>query len=262
VIVSAASRPHPTLPHPVIVPSNVAATTFIRWSIAFVAPVTANNASPPSRTTVAAYLFASAALKPPRRWSARESITTAGGEQMAGPIGAATNRVRPWAWAAVVGVAASVSVLVWWVVGNRSAGTKENWLVGPYEVGAAPGRAALLATTVVVVAALVDLVRRQRRGEFGLSGWWFVVLIAAAGAAGGYGWRAVTAAGDGGHTNIRGGGGPLNTDYYGPEFRLATGAEKCEYYDGEPDFVTASYPQYQFCYVDNVLVRKDHKDTH
>ena len=116
------------------------------------------------------------------------------------------DRLRTGAWAAVAGVAASVPVMVWWAVGDVSTMPRASipdYLVGPYHLGATPGRVALVAAAIVLVAGLADLVRRHFRREFGWTAWSFVVLIAAAGALGAFALRGVTA-GVGG-ANIGGG---------------------------------------------------------
>ena len=115
------------------------------------------------------------------------------------------DRVRAGAWAAVAGVAASVPVLVWWAVGDVSAGP--DYQVGFYEIGATLGRIALLAAAVVLPVALADLARRQARGQFGWTGWVFILLVAAAGALAAFGWRVITAGVDG--ANIGGDGAAL-----------------------------------------------------
>jgi hypothetical protein len=116
------------------------------------------------------------------------------------------DRLRPSAWAAVAGVAASVPVVVWWAVGDVSTMPRASipdYLVGPYHLGATPGRVALVAAAIVLVAGLADLLRRHFRREFGWTAWWFVGLIAAAGALGAFALRGITA-GVGG-ANIGGG---------------------------------------------------------
>ena len=115
------------------------------------------------------------------------------------------DRVRAGTWAAVAGVAASVPVLVWWAVGDVSTGP--DYQVGFYEIGATLGRIALLAAAVVLPVALADLARRQARGQFGWAGWVFILLVAAAGALAAFGWRVITAGGDG--ANIGGDGAAL-----------------------------------------------------
>src|SRR6266568_2426641 len=80
------------------------------------------------------------------------------------------DRLRTGACAAVAGVAASVPVMVWWAVGDVSTmpgASIPDYLVGPYHLGATPGRVALIAAAIVLVAGLADLVRRQIRREFG-----------------------------------------------------------------------------------------------
>jgi hypothetical protein len=116
------------------------------------------------------------------------------------------DRLRTGAWAAVVGVAASVPVVVWWAVGDVSTMPRASipdYLVGPYHLGATPGRVALIAAALVLLGGLADLVRRQIRREFGWTAWCFIALIAAAGAIGAFALRGITA-GVGG-ANIGGG---------------------------------------------------------
>jgi hypothetical protein len=116
---------------------------------------------------------------------------------------------RPSAFLTVAGVAASVPVLVWWAIGDVSAvsGPDGDYLYGPYDIGVAPGRVALVVAAVALVVTVTDLLRRQRHGEFGWAAWSFVACIAVAGALGAAAWRLATAGVDG--ANIGGGGAVL-----------------------------------------------------
>jgi hypothetical protein len=116
---------------------------------------------------------------------------------------------RSGAFLAVAGIAASMPVLVWWAIGDLSSrhDAAGYFLVGPYDVGATWGRVALWIAAVVLPVAVIDLVRRQRRGDFGWAGWVMIAWIVAADALGAAGWRTITAGVDG--ANIGGDGAIL-----------------------------------------------------